>query len=607
MSFNQAVAERLELIAKLLELTGADSFRINANAKAARIIGDLSTDLEPLAQNKAALTALEGIGPKLADKISEFARTRTIAELDQLRAAVPAGLLDIMAIPGLGPKTVRMFWQDAGVTDLAGLQRIIDDGSILNLPRMGAKSVEKIKQSIAFGQQSSQRQPLGVVMPAAERIVGHMLAVPGVTDAQFAGSLRRGKDTVGDVDILVASADPAAAAEAFRTMPGVLRVLSSGDSKSSVVVSLDVDHGRWGPDGEQGPSIQVDLRVVARDAYGAALQYFTGSKDHNVRLRSLAQSKGLTLNEYGLFRDDAPDDKPPQARGIPPLASRTEADIYSSLGIVLIPPELREDHGELALSEPPPLITVADIKAELHAHTTASDGSMTIAELARAAKARGFHTIAVTDHSKSSAIAGGLSDERLRDHIRAVHAARAEVDGITILAGSEVDILADGTLDYDDDLLSQLDVVVASPHTALSQDRAAAMKRLLAAVRHPLVHLLGHPTGRVINRRPGLDIDVAELAAAAREHSVALEINSHWLRLDLRDTHIRAAIGAGCNVSIDCDVHDPRDFDNIRYGVLTARRGSVEPARCVNTWTADRLHGWLRSKRGTKPAAPRHH
>jgi DNA polymerase (family 10) len=336
--------------------------------------------------------------------------------------------------------------------------------------------------------------------------------------------------------------------------------------------------------------------VLPPASYGAALMYFTGSKDHNVALRERALKMGMTLNEYGLFPEDK-EKTPPHARGVRPVAAKTEADIYQALKLPYLPPEVRESRGELELKETPGLIELSDIKAELHAHTTASDGSMSIVDLARRAKARGFHTIAVTDHSQSSSIANGLKPDRLRKHVEAIRRAGEEVEGITILAGSEVDVLADGALDYKDEVLELLDVVIASPHASLSQEPAIATKRLLKAVRHPLVHILGHPTGRLINKRPGLSPDMAEIIAAAKEHGVALEINAHWMRLDLRDVHVRAAIEAGCAIAIDCDVHAPEDFENLRYGVVTARRGWVTPGSCVNAWTAKRLHAWLKSKR----------
>jgi len=319
-----------------------------------------------------------------------------------------------------------------------------------------------------------------------------------------------------------------------------------------------------------------------------------------MRLRGRARKKTLTLNEYGLFPDE-PGDGPPQSRGVEPVASRTEEAIYAALDLPYLPPEIREDRGELDLAETPRLIEVGDVRAELHAHTTASDGSLSILELAQLARDRGFHTIAVTDHSKSQAVASGLSDERLRKHLAAIREANEQIEGITILAGSEVDILADGDLDYGDELLAELDVVVASPHWALQQKPAKATERLLKAIEHPLVRIIGHPTGRLINRRSGLDPAMEEIIAAAIEHDTALEINAHWARLDLRDHHVRAAVEAGALIAVNCDVHAAGDFDNLRYGVATARRGWLPPERCVNTWDAGRLHAWLARVESVRP------
>ncbi len=614
MSINSAVASRLGQIAQLLELTGADKFRVLANQKAARVIDALSTDLASLAADRAALLQIDGIGPKIADKIIEFAATGRITELDDLRAQVPPGLPELLTIPGLGPKTVRMVWLEAGVVDLANLKRIIADGTILTLPRMGEKAVEKLKASIAIMAEANLRLPLGIALPIAQRIAATMRAVKGSSEAAYAGSLRRGRDTVGDIDILVATTNPAAAAEAFCSQPGITQVISKGESKCSVRLRVESIPGDF-PDagdtdcaspatGEAGAaaatdtarSVQVDLRIIPAASWGAAMLYFTGSKEHNVRLRQRALDLGLTLNEFGLFPNDNAD-TPPQQRGIKPVAAKTEADVFKALGFPLVPPELREDRGELLLKKIPRLVEVADIRAELHAHTTASDGSMSIAQLAAAAKARGFHTIAVTDHSQSSAIANGLKPARLREHIAAVRAEAEKTTGITILCGSEVDILADGDLDYTDELLAELDVVVASPHASLLQEPERATARLLKAIRHPLVHILGHPTGRLILKRRGLEPDMAALIAAAKECSVALEINAHWLRLDLRDTHVYAAVKAGCLIAINCDVHASEDFENLRYGVLTGRRGWLTPELCVNTWDAPRLHAWLGDKR----------
>ena len=583
MPSNAELIQTLEQMASMLELTGANRFKVNAYAKAARAVKGSTVDVIAQAGDRKALEAIDGIGASIAEKIGEFAESGTFEDYEQLRAKVPSGLIRVLGIPGLGPKTVRLMWTEIKIETVEDLKKAIEDGSIEALPRMGKKTIENIKDAISFSEQSGERTPIGRAMPLAESLVERLESVKGIQRIAYAGSLRRGADTIGDIDILVSTEDPQAVHAAFVEADGVERVLVSGDTKSSVRVKLG------------NRQIQVDLRSVEDGAFGAALMYFTGSKEHNVRLRERALKKGLTLNEYGLFPEDD-EDTPPQQRGVEPVASDTEEAIYRALDMEWVAPELREDRREFK-GELPDLIELDDIKAELHAHTTASDGTLSILELAANARRRGFHTIAVTDHSKSSAIANGLDEARLRDHIEAVHRANEEIDGITILAGSEVDILADGSLDYDDDLLAALDIVVASPHTGLSQDPKKATKRLLKAIKHPLVHIIGHPTGRLVGKREGMSPDIRALADAAAEHKVALEINANYRRLDLRDVHVAIALEAGALIAIDCDVHHPDNYDQLRYGVLTGRRGGLTAASCVNTWADATLHEWLRSKR----------
>lgn len=588
MSFNGELAGAFEDIARLMELAGEDRFKINAHAKAARVVADYPEDLKAIAGDPAALTKIEGIGAKIAAKIAEFAASRQISEREELLKKVPAGLLDVMRVPGLGPKTAKSLWEVLGVTGLADLKRVIADGSILSVPRMGAKSVEGFRKGIETIERGDERMSIGLAMPIAEMLVKRLSAVPGVERVQFAGSLRRGRETIGDIDLLAIA--PGEAAErlrqAFVTMPEVDRVLAQGETKCSVVLRIDRKF------------VQSDLRIVPAASWGAALMYFTGSKEHNVRLRERALKRGVTLNEYGLFTVDD-DETPHQHRpgGLErSLAGKSEEEVFAALEVAYMPPEFRESLGDWP-AETPRLIEMGDIRSELHAHTTASDGRMTIVQLAEHAKARGFHTVAVTDHSKSSALAGGLSEERLRGHIKAVREAASQVSGISILAGSEVDILVDGTLDYPDELLAELDVVVASPHASLSQEPGKATERLLRAITHPLVHILGHPTGRLIGHRHGLEPDMGELCSAAAEHGVAMEINANWQRLDLRDSHVRLALSRGCVIAINCDVHRPEDSDNLRFGVLTGRRGGLTPDRCVNAWDKAKLGEWLRRKR----------
>lgn len=584
-------------MSQMIELLGGDRFRVSAHAKAARVLKDTTEDIESLAEtgDTKALVALEGIGKGTASKLIELAQNGTISEYDELRDQIPKGLMEVLEIPGLGPKTVKLMWDEKGVESIDDLLRIISDGSILELPRMGQKTVDNIKESIEFMAQQGGRLHIGIAQGVADRFVEMMSKVKGVKQCAFAGSLRRGKETIGDIDILIATTDPETAREAFTTAKGVMKVLANGEKKASIRVAIEDESSRWGA--EDNSAVQIDLRVVDESCWGAALMYFTGSKEHNVRLRERAIKQGMTLNEYGLFKNDGKDKTPPQQRGEKPVAYKSEESIYSKLGVPFVPPTMREDRGELEIEETPRLIEVEDIKSELHSHTTASDGKMSIEESAGIAKSRGFHTLAITDHSQSSAVAGGLSPERLRKHIVAVREADKTTKGISILAGSEVDILVDGTLDYNDDLLAELDVVVASPHAGLRAKPKQATKRLLKAIEHPLVHIIGHPTGRLIERRPGLEPDMNEIIAAAIEHNVALEINAHWMRLDLRDTHVRAAVEAGCLIAIDCDVHHPDDYDNLRFGVLTGQRGWLIPKLCVNTWGKDKLHQWLKSKR----------
>ncbi|MGH7241827.1 MAG: PHP domain-containing protein [Phycisphaerales bacterium] len=638
MSLNEAVAERLNEMSKLLELLGENQFKAIAHSRASRVIESLPSPVEGM--DKAALVALDGIGEKIADKVLEYCASAAkgkprISEHEKMLKEVPPGLLEILDIPGLGPKTVRAMWQELKVTDTATLKKAIDNGSLLKLPRMGEKAVEKVKSGLALGEEATRRIALGLALPMAERIADELRAIKGVEGIEVAGSLRRGKDTIADIDLLVMVSDvegvapklrsvakagakpatgkaksdePHPVIEAFCALPDVRQVISKGPTRASVRAVINLHSGRWkggGPDEHpKEPTMQVDVRVIPERSFGAALMYFTGSKDHNVVLRQRALAQKQTLNEYGLFPDD--DDKtPPQDRGVKPIASKTEAEIYKVLGLPYIPPELREHPADIAEFEKagkvPKLIELSDIKCDLHAHTTDSDGKMSMRELVENALHRKFHTIAVTDHSKSSAIANGLSPERLRAQIKQVHnlnkTLKSEGIDIRVLAGSEVDILADGSLDYDDDLLAELDIVVASPHAGLSQDPATATKRMLKAISHPFVHIIGHPTGRLINRRHGLDPAMEELIAAAKEHSTALEINAHWMRLDLRDVHVRAATKTGAFIAIDCDDHDPSDFENLRFGVATARRGMLTPDLCVNTWTREKLLKWLKSKR----------
>jgi len=581
---NAELARIFGEIADVLDLTGANAFRVNAHRKVARLLEESGEDLAGLARtDPARLRELPGVGEGSASKIEEFVRTGRIKEHDDLLATVPAGVPALLGIPGLGPKRVRTLWQEGGVDGVGTLRAKLADGSLTGLPGMGPKTLKAIAESLAFLDTTRGRIRLGEAMPIAEAMIAHLRSAGGVKRISHAGSLRRGKETIGDVDIVASAADTAKLHAALQSAPGVAKVIASGDTKTSV----RTDHG-----------VQVDLRTVDDAQFGAALLYFTGSKEHNVRLRERAQRMGMRLNEYGLFKEEPGAEGTPQSRGAVPVAARTEEEVYAALGLWFVPPELREDHGELDAHPPGDLVNLDSIEAELHCHTTASDGTLEIAGMVEEALRRGFHTIAITDHSRSQAQANGLSIERLREHAARIREVAAHyAKRIAVLAGSEVDILADGTLDYPDDVLAGLDWVVASPHSALRAEPAAATERLMAAVRHPLVHVIGHPTGRIVNAREGLSPDIAALAKEAAARKVALEVNANSMRLDLRDAHVRLCVQAGCAVSINTDAHGAGDFDELRYGVATARRGWLGTGLCINAWTQARLLAFARAKR----------
>jgi len=580
VSANADIARLFAEMADALELLGENAFRVNALRKVARTAEDAAEDLAALARTDVkTLESIAGIGASSARKIVEFATTGRMHEHAELLAKLPEGLMGVLRVPGLGPKTVKLLWDQGGVTDLATLKAKLESGALEGLPRMGAKTLQNIRENLAFLETAAARARLGDALPIAEALVAALAALPGVKEAAFAGSLRRGKETIGDIDLLVATTKPKPVMDAFVSRPDVAKVLAHGDTKSSVRLQS---------------GLQVDLRAVEPAAWGAALLYFTGSKEHNVLLRERAQERRQRLNEYGLFPDDG-QPEPPQERGVKPVAAATEEAIYKALDLPWIPPELRESRNGLAPA-PASLIQVTDIRRELHCHTTASDGFETIESIIGEAKRRGFDCIAITDHSRSSAQANGLSEERLLEHAKAVRAAGKRVGGIHALAGSEVDILADGHLDYPDDVLAELDWVVASPHTALKQSSEAATQRLLAAIANPHVRVIGHPSGRIIGGRPGLEPDWQAVFAAASKARVALEINAKPMRLDLRDQLVHAALAAGCLISINTDAHALDNFDLLRFGVTTGRRGSLTLEHCVNAWPWKRFEAWRTSR-----------
>jgi len=570
---NAELADSFERVADLMEILGEDRFRVNSYRRVARTIGDLTEDIAAIAREKR-LTDLPGIGKGTAEKIEQYLASGKLAVLEELQAKVPPGLSTLLAIPGLGPKKAALVWKELNVTSLDDLKRVIASGQMATLPGLGAQSVKKIADGIAFLESSGQRVPLGVALPLAEAIAADVRKLAGVKQVEIAGSLRRGQETIGDIDLLCRADDGAAVITAFTRLPMVTQVLASGDTKGSITTTI-----------AGGQQVQIDLRVVPDESFGAAWQYFTGSKEHNIRLREMAIKRGWKLNEWGLFDGDKP------------LAGKSEADIYKRFGLPLFPPELRQDRGEFDLKEAPELIALDDIRGDLHTHTTASDGRATIEEMAEAAKARGYEYICITDHSKSSVIANGLTVERMEHHIVAIRAADQRIKGIAILVGCECDILPDGTLDYPDELLRQCDLVVASIHSAQSGGKRTPTERTLAAIENPCVTIIGHPSGRLINRRKAMDLDMGAIVAAAAKSHTVLEINASWQRLDLKDLHARQAIEAGVTLAIDTDAHSIDQLDQMRFGILTARRAGVAPKHVLNTKPLKSLRSFIAKKR----------
>ncbi|MEE9297306.1 MAG: DNA polymerase/3'-5' exonuclease PolX, partial [Phycisphaerae bacterium] len=506
--------------------------------------------------------------------IQQFIETGRIKLLEELESQLPRGLPDLLRIQNLGPKKIAQMHKELGVGGVDDLKKAISSGALAELSGFGAQSVRKIAEGIAFVEKSSGRTPIGLALPIAQQIGDSIGAFDGVKRIEMAGSLRRGAETIGDIDLLCECDDGERIVTAFTELPAVHRVLAAGSTRGSVTVLVDRDR-----------ELQIDLRVVPAESFGAALQYFTGSKEHNVRLREIAVKKKWRLNEYGLFA------------GEKRLAGATEESIYGKLEVPFAPPELREDRGEFDMADTSPLVTENDIQGDLHVHTVASDGVCTIEEMAEAAKARGYKYIAITDHSKSSIIANGLSAERMIKHIEDVRAADARVKGITILAGTECDILADGSLDYPDSILAQCDMVIASIHAGMTGGKTSPTRRLLKAIENRYVTMIGHATGRLINRRPAMDINMADIVGAAAETRTILEINAAWQRLDLKADHVRQAVDAGVMLAINTDSHHSEGLDCIGLGVLTARRGWATAESILNTKPLKSLRAWIGRKR----------
>jgi DNA polymerase (family 10) len=571
---NRELADTFTLIADLSEIKGEIIYKTLAYRRVAESLAALSRDAKEY-WKEGKLREIPGVGEAIAEKIEELLKTGKLKFLEKLKKEVPPGLAEWLKIPSLGPKKVGLIWKTLHITTIPQLEKAARAGKLRDLPGMGAKSEAAVLAGIESLARCTGRIPLGRAYPLGQEIAAALRKVEGVDAAEPAGSLRRMRYTIGDIDILVAAARSGPVMDAFTRLPGVARVLSKGETKSSV---------------EFGDGVRAQVWVHPPERFGTALQYATGSKDHNVELRELALTKGLSLSEHALTRTGDGGE----------ILCATEEKVYNALGLPWIPPELREDRGEVQAAKAgtlPRLIEIADIRADLHTHTTASDGKSSVLEMAEAAARRGLKVIAITDHSGGLGVAGGLDLARHKKQAEEIRRAQEKLgDTIAILHGSEVEIKADGTLDYPDEFLASLDLVIASLHVSLRQPREKVTRRALNAIHNPHVDILGHPTGRLYPDREGADLDMDAVLKAAAETGTALEINSHPARLDLDDVFARRAKEMGIPIAINTDAHSDADFELVFYGVAGARRAWLTKEDVINAWPKERLLAWLKKR-----------
>jgi DNA polymerase (family 10) len=572
---NAILSELFDQMADIMEILGEDRFRINTYRKVARIISDMPTDVETfLATGK--LAEIPGIGKSSLAKIEQFVKNGTITAYQELLKKIPQTLLELLNIPGMGPKGVKAVYENLNVKTIKELKDAIQNGSVAELPGFGEKKAAVIAKGINFLEKSTGRIRLDQAMDAADMVTAFLEEQPGIEKIQQAGSLRRRAETIGDVDILVAAKKGEPIIQAFTDAKFVQEILASGPTKGSAIIRTE------------DTDVHVDVRVVPSKSFGAAAQYFTGSKQHNVRLREIAVKAKMKLNEYGLFKGDKM------------VSGADEEEIYKKLGLDYIDPLLREDRGEVKAAKEhslPELIRLKDIKGDFHMHTKASDGNCSISELAEAARDLGYKFICITDHSKSSAIANGLSAKQLAQQIKEIHKLNDKLKGITIFAGSEVDILANGLLDFDNKLLADLDFVIASIHSGMSSPREKVTSRTLKAMDNPYVNCVAHPTGRLIGEREAMDIDIAAVIKYAAQTHTALEINANPYRLDLKDVHCKMAIEEGVKLAIGTDAHSVGSLGLMNFGVATAGRGWATKNDALNTLTPAKIKAFVKAKR----------
>jgi len=572
---NREVAKIFADVADMLSIRGDIIHRVLSYRKASEAIQELGRDVNQV-YAAGELTDIPGIGKTLAEKIEEMLTTGKLAFYEKLATEIPPTLVEMLKVDGLGPKRVKQVYETLGITTLAELNTAAQEGKLRDLPGLGAKSEAKLVAAIAaLARHGDNRTSIGEAWPLAQEILAELAQLPGVVKTAVAGSLRRMKESIGDLDLLVAASEAAPIMDYFVTMPRVESVSGHGPTKSSVVL-----HN----------GMQVDLRVLPLERWGTLLSYFTGSKDHNVRLREMALKQGLSLNEHAFTPMDGGDE----------IICASEAEVYRVLNLPYIIPTLREDRGEIEAAQKgqlPNVVQIEQLVSDLHMHTTWSDGKMSVLAMAQAAQARGMQYMVISDHSQSLGIANGLTPERLWQQAEEIAAANAQMGpDFRILHGTEMEIRADGSLDFDDEVLARLDFVIASLHVSLNQPREQVMKRIMTALENPHVDMIGHPTGRLLPDRPGADLDMEVVLQTAVSTQTILEINANPHRLDLRDSHVRRSVELGALLAINCDAHHVDHFELLHYGVATAQRGWATPDQVVNTWPLEKLLAFLANK-----------
>jgi DNA polymerase (family 10) len=570
---NIELSRIFEQIAKILKIKGENSFKIRAYEKITLVLENLPIDIETIYQ-QGGLNNIPGVGAGIAKKIEEFLTTGKLEYYEKLKETIPTGVIELLDISEVGPKTAKLLYEKLGVDNIEKLERAVKEHQIKDLPGMGEKSETNILRGIELYKRRKERFLLGRALPLAEEMVESLSQLKETNKISFAGSLRRKKETIGDIDILVTSQNPEKIMRTFTSLPQVREILAEGPTKSSIITKDD---------------LHIDVRVVEPISFGAALQYFTGSKAHNIKLRELALKRNLKINEYGVFEVESGNR----------IAGEKEEEVYQALNLPFIPPELREDRGEIEAAQEnrlPQLIEYSQIKGDLHLHTKWSDGAHTIKQMAEAAKKRGYKYIAITDHSQSLKFAGGLIEERLREQVEEIQKLNQELKDFTILSGIEVDIKSDGSLDFSDEILSKLDVVIAAIHSGFKQESKIITERIIKAMQNRFVNIIAHPTGRLIGYRESYQVDINEMMEVAAKTGTILEINSYPERLDLNDIYCRMAKEKGVQLAIETDAHSIEGLTFMDLGVAVARRGWLEEKEVINTLPLDKLLKRLKNK-----------